>query len=142
MGLDDPNKKMSKSEAGSNHAISLIDPPDVIRNKVKRATTDSLKDIVYDEARPGLYNLLVIYELFSGQSREEIVNHFAGKGYGDLKKELAEVVIEGLAPVRNKYAELTAEPGYLDTLMAEGAAKARPIAEKTLKRVQEKVGLG
>jgi tryptophanyl-tRNA synthetase len=142
MGLDDPTKKMSKSESGSNHAVSLLDPPDVIRNKVKRATTDSLRDIVFDVTRPGLYNLLVIYELFSGMSRQAITDHFSGKGYGDLKKELAEVIIEGLAPVRNKYAELTAEPGYLESLMAEGAAKACPIAEKTLTRVREKIGLG
>ncbi len=142
MGLDDPTKKMSKSEPGSNHSISLLDPPDVIRNKVKRATTDSSRDIVFDENRPGVYNMLVIYELFTGKSRDEITSHFGGKGYGDLKKELAEAVIEGLSPLQKRYNEITAEPGYLDRLMAEGAAKAAPFAEKTLKRVKEKIGLG
>jgi tryptophanyl-tRNA synthetase len=142
MGLDDPEKKMSKSEKGSFHAINLLDPPDVIRNKIKRAATDSSRDIVYDEARPGVYNLLVIYELFTGKSREEIVNHFAGKGYAGLKNELAEVIIEGLAPLQKRYAELTADPGYLDSLMAEGAERARPLAEKTLKRVKDRIGLG
>jgi tryptophanyl-tRNA synthetase len=142
MGLDDPEKKMSKSEPGSNHAINLLDTPDVIINKIKRAATDSLRDIVYDENRPGVYNLLVIYELFTGEKRQEIVDHFAGKGYAELKKELAEVVIEGLKPVQEKYAALTAEPGYLDSLMAKGADQARPLAEKTLDRVKERIGLG
>jgi tryptophanyl-tRNA synthetase len=142
MGLDNPEKKMSKSEPGSNHAINLLDPPDVIRNKIKRAATDSLKDIVFDENRPGVYNLLTIYELFTEKSREEIVGHFEGKGYADLKTELAEVVIEGLAPLQKRYAEVTADPGYIDSLMAEGAERARPMAEQTLKRVQDRIGLG
>ena len=142
MGLDDPEKKMSKSEPGSNHAINLLDSPDVITNKIKRAATDSLRDIVYDEDRPGVYNLLVIYELFTGRSRQEIIDHFTGKGYADLKKELAEVVIEGLSPIQKKYAELTAEPGYIDSLMAKGAEQAKPLAEKTLARVKNTIGLG
>jgi tryptophanyl-tRNA synthetase len=142
MGLDDPEKKMSKSESGSNHAINLLDPPDVITAKIKRAATDSMRDIVFDENRPGVYNLLTIYELFTEKSREEIVAHFEGKGYADLKKELADVVIEGLAPVQKRYAELTKDPGYIDALMAEGAERARPLAEKTLKRVQDRIGLG
>lgn len=142
MGLDDPEKKMSKSEPGSNHAINLLDTPDVITNKIKRAATDSLKDIVYDENRPGVYNLLVIYELFTGKSRQEIVDHFAGKGYADLKKELAEVVIEGLNPIQKKYAEIAADPNYIDSLMVKGAEQARPLAEKTLARVKNTIGLG
>lgn len=142
MGLDDPEKKMSKSEPGSNHAINLLDSPDVITNKIKRAATDSMRDIVYDENRPGVYNLLVIYELFTGKGRQEIVDHFAGKGYADLKKELAEVVIEGLRPVQKKYSDLTADPGYIDSLMAKGAEQAKPLAEKTLARVKDTIGLG
>lgn len=142
MGLDDPEKKMSKSEPGSGHAINLLDPPDVITNKIKRAATDSLRDIVYDENRPGVYNLLVIYELFTGKKRQEIVEHFVGKGYADLKKELAEVVIEGLSPIQKKYAELTADPGYIDSLMVKGAEQAKPLAEKTLARVKDIIGLG
>lgn len=142
MGLDDPEKKMSKSEKGSFHAINLLDPPDVITGKIKRAATDSLRDIVFDANRPGVYNLLVIYELFTGKSRDEISGHFAGKGYADLKKELAEVIIEGLAPLQKRYSELTADPGYLDSLMAEGAERARPLAEKTLARVKDRIGLG
>jgi tryptophanyl-tRNA synthetase len=142
MGLDDPEKKMSKSEPGSNHAINLLDTPDVITNKIKRAATDSLRDIVFDEDRPGVYNLLVIYELFTGKSRQEITDHFTDKGYADLKKELAEVVIEGLSPIQKKYAEFTADPSYIDSLMAKGAEQAKPLAEKTLTRVKATVGLG
>ncbi|UCC16571.1 MAG: hypothetical protein JSU58_09420, partial [Dehalococcoidales bacterium] len=84
----------------------------------------------------------VIYELFTGKSRQEIVDHFNGKGYADLKKELAEVIIEGLSPIQKTYAELTADPGYIDSLMVKGAEQASPIAKKTLARVKETIGLG
>ncbi len=142
MGLDDPTRKMSKSETAAGHAINLLDPPDVIMKKLSRATTDSQKDIVFDENRPGVYNMLVIYELFTGKSRKEIEAHFAGQGYAALKKELGEAVVEGLRPLQERYRELTADPAYLDSLLAEGANRARPMAEKTLARVKERVGLG
>jgi len=142
MGLDDPTKKMSKSEAGSNHAINLLDPPDTIRNKIMRATTDSLREIRFDEKRPGISNLLVIYHLFTGHSNAEIESQFEGKGYGDFKKALAEVVVESLRPLQERYSELTAEPRRIDTILAEGAAKARPTAEKVLAEVKKKIGLG
>ena len=98
MGLDDPTKKMSKSESGQGHAIGLLDTPDVIRSKVMTAKTDSLREIGFDESRPGIYNLLVIYELFSGLDRVEIEKRFAGKGYAYFKQELEEVIIEQLNP--------------------------------------------
>jgi tryptophanyl-tRNA synthetase len=96
MGLDDPTRKMSKSEENPGHAINLLDPPDTIRTKLMRATTDSLREIRFDENRPGIYNLLTIYQLFTRQRKEEIESQFAGKGYSDFKKALGEVVIEGL----------------------------------------------
>ncbi len=142
MGLDDPTRKMDKSETAAGHAINLLDPPDVIMKKLSRATTDSQKDIVFDENRPGVYNMLVIYELFSGKSRKEIEAHFAGKGYAALKKELGEMVVEGLRPLQTRYRELTADPTYIDALLKEGADRARPMAEKTLSMVKERVGLG
>jgi len=142
MGLDDPTGKMSKSEEGSGHAINLLDSPDDIRAKVMRATTDSLREIRFDENRPGINNLLVIYELFTGLSRPDIEARFEGKGYAVLKKELAEVIVDNLAPLQSRYREITADPAYLDSLLAEGASKARPIAEKTLSTVKEKIGLG
>ncbi len=142
MGLDDPTQKMSKSEEQPGRAISLLDSPDDMRNKIMRATTDSLREIRFDESRPGVNNLLVIYEQFTGQGREEIEARFEGKGYADLKRELAEVVVEGLSPMQTRYRELTADPSHIDRLLAEGADKVRPIAEKTLALVKERVGLG
>ena len=142
MGLDDPTKKMSKDEPAPNHAINLLDSPDVIKSKLSRATTDSQRDIVFDENRPGVYNMLVIYELFTGKSRKEIEAHFAGQGYAALKKELGEAVVEGLRPLQERYRELTADPTYIDSLLKEGSNRARPMAEKTLALVKERVGLG
>ena len=142
MGLDDPTKKMSKSNDAPNHSIKLLDPPDVIRAKIMRATTDSLKEIRFDESRPGINNLLTIYHVFTGQSRKEIEARFEGKGYGDLKKALAEVIIEGLRSLQERYQSLAKETGHIDGVLKEGAGKARPLAEKMLAEVKEKVGLG
>ncbi len=142
MGLDDPNKKMSKSEGRSGHAINLLDSPDDIRSKIMRATTDSLREIRFDEARPGLYNLLVIYELFTEFNRDKIEERFEGKGYTDLKRELAEVIIEVLRPLQCRYHELIDDTHYIDSLLAESASKVRSIAENTLKSVKNNVGLG
>ncbi len=142
MGLDDPTNKMSKSETTSGHAINLLDSPDDIRAKIMRATTDSLREVRFDENRPGIYNLLVIYELFTGLSRPDIEARFEGKGYADFKQELAEVIIDSLRPLQSRYREFTADPTYIDSLLAEGASRARPLAEKTLTIVKKKVGLG
>jgi len=142
MGLDDPTKKMSKSNDAPNHSIKLLDTPDVIRGKIMRATTDSLKEIRFDESRPGVNNLLTIYHAFTGQNRREIEARFEGKGYGDLKKALAEVVIEALRPLQERYQELTKDTGYIDRILKEGADKARPLAERMLAEVKQRVGLG
>jgi tryptophanyl-tRNA synthetase len=107
-----------------------------------RATTDSLREIRFDESRPGICNLLVIYELFTGLGREEIEARFEGKGYVDLKRELAEVVVESLSRLQSRYRELTADSAYIDSLLAEGANKIRPVAEKTLALVKDRIGLG
>jgi len=141
MGLEDPTQKMSKSES-SGQTIYLLDSPDDIKAKFMRATTDSLREIRFDEARPGICNLLVVYELFTGLGRAEIEARFEGKGYADLKRELTELVIAGLSPLQSRYRELTADPAHIDSLLAEGAGKIRPIAEKTLALVKERVGLG
>ncbi|MFC1902377.1 tryptophan--tRNA ligase [Chloroflexota bacterium] len=142
MGLDDPTKKMSKSEDNAGHAINLLDPPDAIRKKIMRATTDSGREVCFDETRPGIYNLLTIYQLFAGGNPAEIEAQFEGKGYGDFKKALAEVVVEGLRPLQERYHELADEPGRLEAILKAGADKARPMAEKTLAEVKEKIGLG
>jgi tryptophanyl-tRNA synthetase len=142
MGLDDPTQKMSKSEEQPGRTIYLLDSPDDIRAKIMRATTDSLREIRFDENRPGICNLLVIYELFTKQSREEIEARFEGKGYVDLKRELAEVIVERLSPLQSRYRELTADPNYIDSLLTEGALRIKPVAEKTLALVKGRVGLG
>jgi tryptophanyl-tRNA synthetase len=142
MGLDDPTKKMSKSEDNPGHAINLLDSSDTIQSKIMRATTDSGREVRFDENRPGINNLLTIYQVFTGRSQDEIEGHFTGKGYAILKKELGEVVVEALRPLQSRYQKLVAEPGYLESLLAEGAARARPLAENTLALVKERVGLG
>jgi tryptophanyl-tRNA synthetase len=142
MGLDDPTKKMSKSDNASGHAVNMLDPPDAIRAKIMRATTDSHREIRFDESRPGIFNLLTIYQTITGQKQKEIEAQFEDKGYSDFKKALAEVMVESLRPLQESYRELTAEPGHIDAILAEGAAKARPLAEKTLSEVKKRVGLG
>ena len=144
MGLDDPTSKMSKSKSkdAHGHAIGVLDSPDEVRAKIKRAATDSSRIIEFDESRPGVNNLLVIYEAFTERKREDIEAHFEGKGYADLKRELSDVVIEGLRPLQERYHQIRKEPGYLDAMLKEGAGKVRPIADRTLRRVMDKVGLG
>lgn len=142
MGLDDPTSKMSKSEGAPGHAIGLLDDPDEIRAKFRRAATDSNRRIEFDDARAGVNNLLVIYQAFTGLSREEIEAQFDGKGYADLKDALSDVVIEGLRPLQEGYDQISKDPGYLDTVLRDGADKVRPIAERTLKLIMERVGLG
>lgn len=141
MGLDDPLSKMSKSAQGENHAIFLLDSPEVILRKFKKAVTDSQSSIVFDESRPGLYNLLCIYEIFTQKRRDEIEREFEGKGYGHLKVAIAEVVIQALRPIQERYAKLKAEQGYIQNLLEQSANSIRPIAQQTYAKAKELVGL-
>jgi tryptophanyl-tRNA synthetase len=143
MGLDDPEAKMSKStgEIKKGHSIGLLDAPDEIRRAIARATTDSGNEALFDSAKSGVRNLLTLYEVLSGESRATIEERFHGKGYGTLKKQVGELAVEKLRPVREKYTELRADPAYLDTVLADGAERARAVAQKTLQRVKEKMGL-
>jgi tryptophanyl-tRNA synthetase len=142
MGLNDPTAKMSKSDSTRGHAIRITDTPEEIRWALKRAVTDAVGVVGFsdDPARAGVNNLLQIYELMSGKSRAEIEAHFAGKGYGALKTEVAEVVIEGLRPIRERYNELMADPAELDRILAIGAEQARAVAEPKIREVMEKIG--
>ena len=142
MGLDDATKKMSKSEDALGHAIYLLDSPDEIKKKIQKSKTDSSSEIVFDENRPEIYNLLSIYQVFTEKNKEEIEDEFKTKNYGQFKKELAEVVVEGLKPLQEKYKEIANEPGYIDSVLKEGAERLKPIANKKLKEVQSKIGLG
>ena len=141
--LNDPERKMSKSEAHiRGHAVRLIDEPDEIRWAIQRAVTDSGREIVFSDApeKIGLNNLLEIYELFTGQSRQQIEAHFTGLGYGALKKELAEVVVDALRPIRLRYHELLANPDELDDILEDGAARARKVAKVKIEEMKVKVG--
>ena len=142
MALDDPFTKMSKSDTRTDHALNLLDDVDTIRVKIARAATDSHREIRFDRSRPGVYNLLVIYELVTGLSRKEIENRFSNQGYTELKNELAEAVVEHLRPLQNRYRQLMRDPGRIDTLLDEAAAKAQVMAGKKLCLVKERMGLG
>lgn len=141
MGLDDPTKKMSKSEKSPKHAINILDTPDEILGKFKKAQTDSLGIIEFDKSRDGVYNLLSIYEAFTKESRESIVGSFEGKGYGDLKKAVAEVTIEHLKPIQKRYFELAAEEEYLKNIMQQNAQNAKNLAQANLKEIKKAIGL-
>ncbi len=141
MGLDDPLKKMSKSDDSKGHAIGLLDSPSEIRKKFKRATTDSDRLIAFDEKRAAMFNLLTIFQIFSGKSKAEIESHFDGKGYGDLKNDIAEAVIERLRPLHERYAQITSDKGYIESVLAKGAEEVQPIAEKTIRKVRRRIGL-
>lgn len=139
MGLDDPSKKMSKSAASEYNYIALTDDADTVRRKIKKAVTDSGSEIVYSDEKPALKNLINIYTLLSGKTAKEIETMYVGKGYGDFKTDLAEVVVNFLTPFQARLAALSDEE-VLEILKA-GAEKVRPQAEKKLQEVYEKVGL-
>jgi len=141
MGLDDPEKKMSKSESGGGHAISLIDPPAAIRKKLLRATTDSNPGVDYENMGAGVRNLLAIFQAFSGWSDDATQAHFAGMRYGDLKKQVAEAVISALEPIQKRYQEIMSEPGFVAKVLASGAERVRPIAQDTVNKVKQAMGL-
>ena len=141
MGLDDPDKKMSKSAAGSGHAVALLDPIDQVRKKIMRATTDSLPAVDFDAAGPGVQNLLSIFQAFSGWPADKLRAHFSGMRYGDLKKQVAEMVIANLEPLQKRYAEIMDEPGYLTGVLKEGAERVSPIAKSTVRLAKERMGL-
>ncbi len=139
MGLDDPKVKMSKSHKGVNHAIFLLDEPDIIVKKIKKAATDSMGVIAFDEKREGIFNLLNIYMLLSDESPENIEDRFKNKGYGDFKKELAEVMIQALKPIQERYKEISDDE--VKAVLNCGTEKARPLARATYQKAKELMGL-
>jgi tryptophanyl-tRNA synthetase len=141
MGLDDPTVKMSKSAPGTGHAVGLLDPPDKIRKTIMRATTDSNPAVDFATVGPGVQNLLSIFQAFSGWIDDQIRAHFAGMRYGDLKKQVAEMVISHLEPFQQRYREITAEPGYVARVLREGAERVAPIANSTVDLVKSRMGL-
>lgn len=143
MALDDPNAKMSKSATSPNNYIALTDAPDVIRKKIARAVTDSGSEISYDEIkRPAISNLLTIYHHATGKTMKEIEKEFDGKGYAEFKQALAEVVIEMLAPIQKRMHHFLDDPAELAKILDAGRDAAKYLAEKKMKIVRERVGLG
>jgi tryptophanyl-tRNA synthetase len=141
MGLDEPDKKMSKSAAGSGHAVAILDPIDQVRKKIMRATTDSNPAVDFDSAGAGVLNLLSIFQAFGGWPADKMREHFSGMRYGDLKKQVAEMVIANLEPLQKRYSQIMAEPDYLAGVLKEGAERVSPIAKSTVQLVKERMGL-
>jgi tryptophanyl-tRNA synthetase len=141
MGLDEPDKKMSKSATGAGHAVSLLDPPDVIRKKFMRATTDSNPAVDFEKLGPGVQNLLTIFQAFTGCDDTALRAQFAGMRYGDLKKTVAEAVIAALEPIQKRYREIMDETGYVARVLDEGAQRISPIANQTVENVKRAMGL-
>jgi len=136
-----PEKKMSKSLGGQG-TIWVLDEPAVLAKKIKSAVTDTGREVVFDDKeKPGVSNLLTILSVATGKAVPELEAAYAGRGYGDLKGDVADAVIELLAPVRDRYAELIADPAGLDAVLRDGAARAGAVAEATMSAVRERVGL-
>jgi len=142
MALDDPTKKMSKSDPNPNSRINLLDDPKTIKQRIARATTDSLRLVKFDPERPGITNLLTIYQLLTGESQQEIEAEFEGKGYGDFKSALTERLIATLAPIQARHRELMNDLPTLENMLKQGADQVRPIAAATLQEIKDVVGLG
>ncbi len=142
MGLDDPLKKMSKSAENSYNYLALTDEPDLIKEKIKRAVTDSGKEIIYDKKKkPGVSNLLEIYSLLSEKPVKKLEKEYQGRNYGEFKNDLANVVIGFLLPFQKEFKKLKENPEKVRKILKDGAEKADIIAEKTLKEVKNRIGL-
>lgn len=140
--LQNPTAKMSKSAESTSGLIEILDAPEVNAKKIKSAVTDAGREIKFDEKeKPGVSNLLTIHSALSGQSIADLENHFAGKGYGDLKGEVADVVVEYLKPIRQKTLELLADESHLLEVLSKGAAKAQDVASTTLAKTYSNLGL-
>jgi len=140
--LQDPTAKMSKSAASMSGVIELLDAPEITLKKFKSSVTDDGKEVKFDEkGKPGISNLLTIHSALSGKSIQEIENEFAGKGYGDFKSAVAEVVIAELEPIRERTKQLMDDPAELVSLLSTGANKANEVASNTLKEVYAAIGL-
>ena len=141
MSLQDPASKMSKSDENLNNLISILDSPNVIRKKIKRAVTDSGKEIIYEpEGKPGLANLLVLYSVLANKEIPDIVAEYDGKMYSQLKEDLGEIAVMVLAPIQDEYTRIIKDKKYLNGILKNGAEQASYIARKTMSKVYRKVG--
>lgn len=140
MSLQEPEKKMSKSDSNVNGFISMLDGPDVILRKCKRAVTDSEARVAFEDGRAGINNLMGIYKCCTGRTMEQIETEFEGRGYGDFKRAVAEAVIEELRPVQERFHEYMNNPDYIRACAAKGAQAAQRVSQRTLDQVMKKVG--
>ncbi|MBE5847171.1 MAG: tryptophan--tRNA ligase [Lachnospiraceae bacterium] len=140
MSLQDPGKKMSKSDENPNASIYLTDDKDTVIRKFKRAVTDSEANIAYNDEQPGIHNLIDIYGACTGKTPDEVVSAFKGSGYGDFKMAVGEAVADTLGPIQTRFAELSQDKAYIDSIIKENSEKASYYADKTLRKVMKKVG--
>lgn len=141
MSLQEPSKKMSKSDENQNAVLYMLDEDDVIIKKLKKAVTDSYNEIIDRPEQPGVQNLLSIYSALTGENREKVVDSFEGKGYGALKMEVAEIIIETVKPFREKYRQYMENQDYMEKIYQTGANRARKAASATMEEVRKKIGL-
>lgn len=141
MGLDDPTKKMSKSAESPNNYILILEEAEAIRRKIKIAVTDSQTGISLDDTRgPAISNLLNIYSAFSELPTKDVIKKYSGKGYAEFKNDLAEVIIDGLAPIQKRFKEFAKNKSQVLKILKDGASKAEPLAKDTLDVVKQKIG--
>jgi tryptophanyl-tRNA synthetase len=141
MALDDPTQKMSKSAGRPQASVELTDTPEAITKKIRSAVTDSGREVKAGPDKPALTNLLTIYSLFTDEAVDAVEERFSGAGYGDFKAQLAEVLVDALTPIRERYDALMADPGEMARLLALGATRAAEVADETLRDVRDRVGL-
>ncbi|CDF57633.1 tryptophan--tRNA ligase [Thermobrachium celere] len=140
MDLQNPEKKMSKSEDNPNGYILINDSPDVIRKKISRAVTDSIGVVNYSDEQPGIKNLINIIAAITGRKPEDIVKDYEGQGYAKLKQDVAEIVVEELRPIQERINQIMSDKAYLESIYRKGAEKANYVANKTLRKMQRKIG--
>lgn len=140
MSLQEPSAKMSKSDSDENGYILLLDDEKTISRKIRRAVTDSIGEVSYSDEQPGIKNLLNIYSSFSGEDIDTILERYAGRGYGDFKKDLEEIVIRELRPIQERFKELRSDRSQLEEIYKIGSQKASKEARRTLRKVYKKVG--
>ena len=140
MSLQDPEKKMSKSDDNLNNLIAILDSADIVKRKIKRAVTDSGSEVKMDKSRPGISNLVQLYSLITDLSVKEVESQYSGKMYSDFKTDLGNVIAEFLAPIQKKYNEISKDKDYLESVLSKGAENAFYRGRKTLSKVYRKVG--
>lgn len=138
--LQEPTKKMSKSDENPNALVTLLDEPNVIVNKIKRAVTDSDTTVAYTDDKPGVKNLIDIYCCSTNETVEQAVSRFEGAGYGFLKQQVADALVAEIAPIQQRFKEISKDKTYLDNIITKNSETASYLAEKTLKKVKKKVG--